>query len=83
MPWKETNVMQLKTEFFIRSMMGSIPFRTLCREYGISAKTGLEARQESLPGETGKPVRLKEGGLTPTEGKRIRLARASPANGGV
>ncbi|MET4028496.1 hypothetical protein ABIE59_004049, partial [Marinobacter sp. MBR-99] len=36
-----------------------------------------------LPGEAGKPVRLKEGGVTPTEGKTIRMARALLANGGV
>ena len=35
------------------------------------------------PGEAGKPGHLKEGGVTPTEGKTIRLARASLANGGV
>jgi len=36
-----------------------------------------------LPGEAGKPGHLKEGGVTPTEGKTIRLVRASLANGGV
>lgn len=36
-----------------------------------------------LPGEAGKPGHLKEGGVTPTEGKTIRLARAPLANGGV
>lgn len=36
-----------------------------------------------LPGEAGKSGHLKEGGVTPTEGKTIRLARASLANGGV
>lgn len=36
-----------------------------------------------LPGEAGKPGHLKEDGVTPTEGKTIRLARASLANGGV
>ncbi|WP_420194752.1 hypothetical protein [Marinobacter sp. GH_1] len=36
-----------------------------------------------LPGEAGKPGHLKEDGVTPTEGKTIRLARAPLANGGV
>jgi len=36
-----------------------------------------------LPGEAGKPSDLKEGHVTPTEGKTIRMARASLANGGV
>jgi hypothetical protein len=36
-----------------------------------------------LPGEAGKPGHLKEGGVTLTEGKTIRLARALLANGRV
>jgi transposase-like protein len=48
MPWKETNVMQLKTEFAIRSMLNTIPFRSLCREYGISTKTGYKWKQRFI-----------------------------------
>jgi hypothetical protein len=36
-----------------------------------------------LLGEAGKPVCLQESRITPTEGKIIRMARASLANGGV
>ena len=36
-----------------------------------------------LPSEAGKPIHLKESGITPTKGKIIRMARASLANGGV
>ena len=36
-----------------------------------------------LPGEAGKPGHLKEGGVTPTEGKTIRLARAPLVNAGA
>ena len=35
------------------------------------------------PGEAGKPGHLKEGGVTLTEGKTTRLARALLANGKV
>jgi len=36
-----------------------------------------------LPGEAGKPVTLKEGGVTPTEGKdNLKWQGASLANGG-
>ena len=35
-----------------------------------------------LPSEAGKPSLLKEAGLTPAKGKRIRLARASPETAG-
>ena len=39
MPWKETLKMNRKTEFALKSMSTEI-FRELCRDYGISAKTG-------------------------------------------
>ncbi|MGR3119092.1 hypothetical protein ABMY27_24300, partial [Vibrio vulnificus] len=35
-----------------------------------------------LPSKAGKPVHLKENGVTLTKGKTIRMARASLANGG-
>jgi len=49
----------------------------------IDEKGRLIAGPFCLPGEAGKPGHLKEDGVTPTEGKTIRLARASLANGGV
>ncbi len=36
-----------------------------------------------LPSKAGKPVHLKESGVTLTKGKTIRMARASLANDGV
>jgi len=49
----------------------------------LCAKAHATAWAFCLPGEAGKPGHLKEDGVTPTEGKTIRLARASLANGGV
>jgi len=40
MPWKETDAVEQRTEFAIRAMSKGIPFVKLCREYGISPKTG-------------------------------------------
>jgi len=40
MPWKEKNVMELKEEFVIRALSREVSMIDLCREYGISAKTG-------------------------------------------
>src|SRR5690554_934099 len=48
-----------------------------------NTKSQLSSWLFCLPGEAGKPGHLKEDGVTPTEGKTIRLARASLANGGV
>jgi len=40
MPWKETCVMDQRTDFVFRVLRGTEPFRSVCREYGISSKTG-------------------------------------------
>ena len=40
MPWRERKVMDLKEEFVIQAQKGSQSFSSLCREYGISRKTG-------------------------------------------
>jgi transposase InsO family protein len=45
MPWKETVVMNLRTEFVLRSLRDVEPFTELCREYGISRKTGYKWKQ--------------------------------------
>ena len=40
MPWKEINVMNQRTEFVLKTLQNAVPFDQLCREYGISRKTG-------------------------------------------
>jgi transposase len=47
MPWKETQIMDQRTEFALKSMKTS-NFRELCREYGISPKTGFKWKQRFL-----------------------------------
>jgi transposase-like protein len=47
MPWKETFKMNQKTEFALKSM-STENFRELCREYGISAKTGYKWKQRFM-----------------------------------
>jgi transposase InsO family protein len=48
MPWKEVNVMSQKIEFVIRAMMKQESFLYLCREYGITTKTGYKWRERFL-----------------------------------
>jgi putative transposase len=48
MPWKETDVMSLRTEFALRALEGKLPFVVLCQEYGISAKTGYKWKERFL-----------------------------------
>lgn len=45
MPWKETIVMKEKKSFIETMLKQDRPFRQLCREYGISEKTGYKWRK--------------------------------------
>jgi putative transposase len=47
MPWKTTHTMDLRNEFALKSLRTS-NFRELCREYGISAKTGYKWQKRFL-----------------------------------
>ena len=40
MPWKETNVMDQRTDFILRVFQKGDTFTSLCQDFGISAKTG-------------------------------------------
>jgi transposase InsO family protein len=48
MPWKETNAMKEKRSFIDAMLKQSKPFCELCREYGISEKTGYKWRNRFL-----------------------------------
>jgi len=52
MPWKESNVVTLREEFVLKAMSPVMDFSALCKEYGISRKTGYKWM-----------VRFKQGGL--------------------
>jgi transposase InsO family protein len=48
MPWKETDKMDEKKEFVLKSLDRQLVFTQLCREYGISTKTGYKWRERFL-----------------------------------
>ena len=48
MPWKETDAMKEKRAFIDAMLKQNQPFRELCREYGISEKTGYKWRNRFL-----------------------------------
>jgi len=48
MPWKETDVVNLRNEFVMRAFEDKIPFIALCQEYGISPKTGYKWKERFL-----------------------------------
>lgn len=49
MPWKDLNIMNQKMEFVLKAQRTD-NFRALCREYGISPKTGYKWMQRMLTG---------------------------------
>jgi len=50
MPWKEADLMNLKREFILRSFNNDRTFTDLCKEYGISTKTGYKWKERFLEG---------------------------------
>ena len=40
MPWKETDVLSQRIEFVVRARNGEESISDLCREFGVSRKTG-------------------------------------------
>jgi putative transposase len=47
MPWKESESMDQRREFALKAI-GTPNFRALCREYGISTRTGYKWRERFL-----------------------------------
>jgi transposase InsO family protein len=52
MPWKETDVMDQKQKFIEEMIKANKPFKHLCREFGISEKTGYKWKNRFM--EEGK-----------------------------
>lgn len=50
MPWKETDLMNTKYEFVLKSFNKQKTFTELCRDYGISTKSGYKWVQRFLEG---------------------------------
>ena len=48
MPWKEANVMDLRLKFVLESFKTGTNFTELCREYGITTKTGYKWKTRFL-----------------------------------
>jgi putative transposase len=49
MPWKTTDPMDQRTEFVLKAL-STDNFRRLCRDYGISAKTGYKWKERFIAG---------------------------------
>jgi len=64
MPWKETDVLSLRVEFVVRARSGEESISDLCREFGVSRKTGHkwlsryeEGRYSALSDRSRRPKR--------------------------
>jgi putative transposase len=47
MPWKKSEPMDQRREFALKAL-GTLNFRALCEEYGVSPKTGYKWRERFL-----------------------------------
>jgi putative transposase len=48
MPWKESNVVNVRKEFVLKALDNRVPFIVLCQEYGIAPKTGYKWKERFL-----------------------------------
>jgi len=88
MPWKETNVLDQRNEFIFKVFQKRASFRSLCVEYGISAKTGykwlnrfLEDGAEGLEDRSRRPHGHSNQLDETTICRLIRFKRAHPSWG--
>jgi putative transposase len=84
MPWKETDVMSLRTEFALRALECRLPFVALCQEYGISPKTGYKWKErfykEGIKGLTDRCRRPHSSPTQATEDQVCHLIRLKTAH---
>ena len=89
MPWKETEAMKEKRSFIEAMLKQNRPFRELCREWGISEKTGYKWRNRfyeegyaGLAEESRAPQDHPNAIDGDTAAEMIRLRLAHPTWGG-
>lgn len=89
MPWKETDAMKEKQSFIEAMLKQNRPFRELCREWGISEKTGYKWRKRfyeegyaGLAEESRAPQEHPNAIDGDTAAELIRLRLAHPTWGG-
>lgn len=89
MPWKEITTMSLRFEFIQRALVKNTNFSQLCREFGISRKTGykwlsryLEEGKEGLKDRSRRPLNSPNRTPHEVEQKVLRVRDEHPAWGG-
>lgn len=88
MPWAERTVVKLRKDFVLRALEQAVPFRELCREFGISRKTGYkwlerfhERGFDGLVDQSTRPERSPGRTSVEIAVEIIRLRRAHPTWG--
>ena len=89
MPWKETDAMKERRAFIDEMLKQNKPFRELCRDYGISEKTGYKWKKRfyeqgytGLAEESRAPLEHPNTVDGDTAAELIRLRLAHPSWGG-
>jgi transposase len=84
MPWKESSVMDERLSFVARLLDGEA-MSEVCREFGISRKTGYKIFQrykdhglEALSDRSRRPVRYANQLAPQIEGRIVRLKQNKP-----
>lgn len=76
MPWSETNVMDQRTEFVLRVLRNAERFGDVCREFGISRKTGYKWKERFFEdGLSGLGDRSRRPNKTPNEISETMVCR--------
>jgi len=89
MPWKETSVISERKEFIKQAKQQEINFNWLCKEYGISRKTGYKWIKryqaegvEGLADRSKRPHRMPSKSSTEVEQAVLDIRKKHPAWGG-
>lgn len=84
MPWRTTNIMDLRMEFVRKALQPGVNFRALCRDTGISPKTGYKWQERFMTeGRAGLRDASRRPTSTPTqlpEGVVCELVRLKEAH---
>ena len=88
MPWKERNLAQMREEFVLRAQKGEATKSALCKEYGITRRTGDKwiARYkagQSLENQSRRPFHTPKKTDAKIEEKIVAYRKEHPAIGAV
>jgi putative transposase len=76
MPWMETHAVDQRTEFVLQALRNIEPFDKLCRQFGVSRKTGYKWKERFLrEGLAGLPDRSRRPASSPTELSEAMVCR--------